>query len=110
MDAEGRLKSADCRAPSLVSTGRPSAVTPHVKLERRISLFFALFFYGFIGLAGAIWLFSTGHRISDLFAMRAGVWEIALGLGTGILMAGAFGGFASAWKPARELEKEFGWI
>lgn len=97
-------------APRSSSGGRPSAVNPAVKLERRVSLGFAGFFYGFLGLAGAVWLFNTNVKIASLFALKNPISEVLLGVGAGVLIAGACGGLAAIWKPARELEKEFGWI
>lgn len=92
-------------------TGRPSAVKPAVKLERRVSLFFAAFFYGFLALAAWVWL-DRGFRVepAELWIPRNWPVDVGIGLGAGLLLAFATPGIVARAGPARELEREFGWI
>ena len=85
---------------------------PNVKLERRISPLFALFFYGFLTLAGALWLYAKAGpgAFRALMVPKNLLLDLTLGLGAGALIAGACASLGSWWGTARELEKEFGWI
>jgi len=90
--------------------GRTSAINPHVKLERRVAPLFAGFFYGFLALAATVWLFAQNGRIGALLVPTNALRDVGLGLGAGLLLAGACWALPSIWGTARELEKEFGWI
>lgn len=96
------------------SAGRPSAITPQVKLERRVNLFYMLFFYGFIATAGAIWYVMTrsaqSPALGALYAPRSWLLDAGLGLGAGLVLAGGAKAVTAGWGAARELEREFGWI
>jgi hypothetical protein len=87
-------------------------VQPDVKLERRISPLFALFFYGFLALAAALWLYAKAGPAAfrALVTPRNPLLDVGLGLGAGALIAAGCASFASWWGAARDLEKEFGWI
>jgi membrane protease YdiL (CAAX protease family) len=91
--------------------GRPSAVQPHVRLERRVPPFFATFAYGFIFIAAWIWLV-IGAQIDPLKLWISSNWprDLAIGLGAGLAIAGASALASRASAAARDLEKEFGWI
>ncbi|HZN62267.1 MAG TPA: CPBP family intramembrane glutamic endopeptidase [Planctomycetota bacterium] len=93
------------------SGGRPSAVQPHVKLERRVSPFFATLFYGFPAAAAWIWLV-IGAKVDPLSLWMSSNWprDIAIGLGAGLLIAGVSALLPGRIAAARDLEKEFGWI
>ena len=90
--------------------GRSSAINPNVKLERRVAPLFAAFFYGFLVLAATVWLFALKGRIGALFTTANPLLDVGLGLGAGLVLAGACWALPSIWPTARELEKEFGWI
>jgi membrane protease YdiL (CAAX protease family) len=94
-----------------MSEGRPSAVQPQVKLERRVSPFFALLFYGFIIAASWIWLV-IGARVDPLELWRSSNWprDLAIGVAAGAAIAGISALMSSRLSAARDLEKEFGWI
>jgi membrane protease YdiL (CAAX protease family) len=91
--------------------GRPSAVQPNVRLERRVSPFFATLFYGFPAIAAWIWLV-IGARIDPLALWTSSNWprDLAIGLGAGGLIALATVAMTRAIPAARQLEKEFGWM
>lgn len=91
--------------------GRPSAVKPGAKLERRVSLFFAFFFYGFLAMAAWVWL-DRGFRVSpaDVWVPKNWMLEVGLGLGAAVILAGATPILVRRFGPAKELEREFGWI
>ncbi len=91
--------------------GRPSAVQPEVRLERRVGPFFALLFYGFLILAAWVWL-DRGFRsgLAEAWIPRNWPMDVAIGLGGGLLFV-ALTPLVTRWSaPARELEREFGWI
>jgi hypothetical protein len=92
------------------AAGRPSAVNPQVKLERRVPPFYAAFFYGFLAIAGYVWLWAIGGDVTALFALKNPWLEIGLGVGAGVLIVGACAVLPAWFGMARELEKEFGWI
>src|SRR5690349_5111409 len=93
------------------SERRPSAIQPQVKLERRVSPFFALLFYGFIIAASWIWLV-TGAKVDPVALWSSSNWprDVAIGLGVAALITGATVVLSRGIPAARELEKEFGWI
>ena len=93
------------------SGGRPSAIQPQVKLERRVSPFFATFFYGFIAAAAWIWLL-VGAKVDPMTLWTSSNWprDLAVGLGAGAAIAGASALLPGRLSGARELEREFGWI
>lgn len=93
------------------SQGRPSAIEPTVKLERRVSPFFATLFYGFIFAAAWIWLV-VGARTDPLELWSSSNWirDLATGLGAAGVIAGASAVLTGRVPAARDLEKEFGWI
>jgi membrane protease YdiL (CAAX protease family) len=91
--------------------GRPSAVQPQVKLERRVSPFFATIFYGFFGAAAWIWL-SAGLKVdpATLWIPAHPVRDVAVGLAVAALFLGATPLLLRRSAAVRDLEKEFGWI
>jgi membrane protease YdiL (CAAX protease family) len=93
------------------SAGRPSAIQPEVKLERRVSPFFATLFYGFIAAAAWIWLV-IGAKVDPLVLWTSSNWprDLAIGLGAAALIGGASVLLTRRVAAARELEREFGWI
>jgi len=93
------------------SGGRPSAIQPQVKLERRVSPFFATICYGFIAIAAWIWLV-IGDKINPLDLWVSSNWprDLGLGIGTGLVIAGLAALLPQWLKAARDLEREFGWI
>ncbi len=92
-------------------SGRPSAIEPRVKLERRVSPFFATLFYGFIAAAAWIWLL-IGAKIDPLTLWKSSDWprDVAIGLGVGAVLVGVWALIARWVAAGRELEREFGWI
>jgi membrane protease YdiL (CAAX protease family) len=92
-------------------SGRPSAIQPQVKLERRVSPFFATLFYGFIIAAAWIWLV-IGAKVDPLQLWTSSNWlrDIGVGLGAAAAIAGATVALSRGFGAARDLEKEFGWI
>ena len=93
------------------SSGRPSAVQPHVKLERRVSPFFATFFYGFIFAAAWVWL-ERGTRTSMhalLFTPNL-LRDAMLGVGVGCFFVALTPIFVRLIPAVADLEREFGWI
>lgn len=90
--------------------GRPSAIDPHIKLERRVSPFFGLIFYGFLLGAAWVWMASTGQPIRELWIPKHGILEIAVGLGAGVLFVALTPLSMRFFPSIRELEREFGWI
>ncbi|HZL71329.1 MAG TPA: CPBP family intramembrane glutamic endopeptidase [Planctomycetota bacterium] len=93
------------------SGGRPSAIQPQVKLERRVSPFFATLFYGFITAAAWIWLV-IGAKVDPLELWTSTNWlgDIGLGLGAATFIVGMTVLLSKRLGAARDLEKEFGWI
>jgi len=91
--------------------GRPSAVQPQVKLERRVSPFFATIFYGFFGAAAWIWL-SAGMKVdaAALWIPTHPVRDVAVGLGVAALFIVVTQVLVRRSEAARALEREFGWI
>lgn len=97
--------------PPPATPGRPSAVQPQKRLERRVPPLFAVMFYGFLALAGWVWLLGNSKvNPKDYFAFRNPWLEIGLGFGAAVVLVGACATVPSWWRPARELEREFGWI
>ncbi len=90
--------------------GRPSAVEPTVKLERRVSPFFGFIFYGFLFAVAWVWLQAGAIDVRALWTPRNLALELAVGIGAGVLLAGATPWFVRAVPVCRELEREFGWI
>ena len=95
----------------MTDSGRPSAIQPQVKLERRVSPFFATLFYGFPAAAAWIWLV-IGAKVDPLELWKSSAWlrDVGLGLGAAAVIAGATVVAARYLSPARDLEREFGWI
>ena len=91
--------------------GRPSAIQPEVKLERRVSPFFTTLCYGFLAAAAWIWLM-VGAKIDPLTLFQSSNWvrDIGIGLVGAGVMVGASVLLTRQLPAARELEKEFGWI
>jgi membrane protease YdiL (CAAX protease family) len=91
--------------------GRPSAVQPHVRLERRVPPFFAAFAYGFIFIAAWIWLV-IGARIDPLTLWSSSNWlrDLGVGIAAGGVIAGLSALAPRLVPAARDLEREFGWI
>lgn len=101
---------AEPDAASAPQAGRPSAVQPSIRLERRVSLLFGLIFYGFLFAAGWVWMEATGQDALALWRPRNLALEIAVGLGAGLLVVAATPLVVGGLSAARDLEREFGWI
>ncbi|HEX7901344.1 MAG TPA: type II CAAX endopeptidase family protein [Planctomycetota bacterium] len=92
-------------------TERESPLHPGVKLERRLPVFYASFFYAFPAAVAWIWLEAAKPgRTRALWATLD--WPVDLAIG---VAAGLAGGLLSvvlvkAFGWARKLESEFGWI
>ena len=90
---------------------RESPLHPGVKLERRLPVFYASFFYAFPAAVAWIWLEAAKPgRTRALWATSDWPVDLAIGVAAGlaggllsVLLVKAFG-----W--ARRLESEFGWI
>lgn len=82
-----------------------------MKSPRRVPLFFACLFYGFLGAAGVIWLeYGCPRRTAALLEAENPGAEIAMGAAAGVAMAGVWA-LVRRWSPrARSLESEFGWL
>lgn len=97
--------------PAARADARESALEPGARLERRLPLLYALFFYAFPAAIAWIWLyFARPGRSAELWSLDRLPWGVAWGLGVGGAIV-ALSGLASrtfAW--ARRLEAEFGWI
>jgi hypothetical protein len=79
--------------------------------RRKVSLFFAAIFYGFLGAAGAIWLAQMGRpSLVDLFRVEDRLLTYGLGIGLGLAVAGASTLIVKYSSWARQLEQEFGWL
>ncbi|MBI2930896.1 MAG: CPBP family intramembrane metalloprotease [Planctomycetes bacterium] len=96
--------------PSTPVAGRPSAVQPDVKLERRVSPFFALLFYGFLFAAAWVWVPNTGQDAKALWTPRALWLDVVVGLGAGLALVLATPGLTRRVRSLGELEREFGWV
>ena len=90
--------------------GRPSAIEPQIRLERRVSPFFGFIFYGFLFGAAWVWMVSTGQSVSDAWTPKNLPLESAVGVGTGLLFVLATPISIRCMPALRELEREFGWI
>jgi membrane protease YdiL (CAAX protease family) len=95
---------------TLPDTGRPSAVEPTVKLERRVSPLFGLLFYGFLFAAAWVWVPNTGQSVRALWTLKNPLLELAIGIGGGLLLVAATPVLVRRISSLRELEREFGWI
>ncbi|MBI4564345.1 MAG: CPBP family intramembrane metalloprotease [Planctomycetes bacterium] len=95
----------------MTEKGRPSAIQPAVKLERRVSPLFGLFFYGFIFFAAWVWV-DRGLQTTAgaLWASPQWARDIAVGVGGAALLCVATPLLVAVSPAARELEREFGWI
>jgi membrane protease YdiL (CAAX protease family) len=92
-------------------TERESPLHPGVKLERRLPVFYASFFYAFPAAVAWIWL-EAAKPGRSLALWAPAHWPVDLAIGVG---AGIAGGLLSvvlvkAFGWARRLESEFGWI
>ena len=85
--------------------------TPPVSYKlppRRIPIFFAVLFYGFLTIAGLVWIYFAGTKsITDYFAFN--MIGVALGVGFAVLVVGLSSAIAN-FKWAQHLEEEFGWM
>lgn len=92
-------------------TERESPLHPGVKLERRLPVFYASFFYAFPAAVAWIWLeaFKPG-QVKALWATSDWPLDLAIGAGAGLLGAVLSAGLVKAFGWARRLESEFGWI
>jgi len=90
--------------------GRPSAVQPEVKLERRVPPFYGLFFYGFLFSVAWVWTTGLGMSARQLWMPRNLALEIAVGLGAGLVLVVVTPWATAGLRSLRELEREFGWI
>lgn len=97
--------------PAAGEGARESALEPGARLERRLPLFYASFFYAFPAAVAWIWLhFARPGRSAELWALDRLPAGLAAGLAVGgaIVALSALASRAFAW--ARRLEAEFGWI
>ncbi|HXG62227.1 MAG TPA: CPBP family intramembrane glutamic endopeptidase [Planctomycetota bacterium] len=97
--------------PAAGEGARESALEPGARLERRLPLFYASFFYAFPAAIAWIWLhFARPGRSAELWSLDRLPEGIAAGLAAGgvIVILSALASRAFAW--ARRLEAEFGWI
>ncbi len=79
-------------------------------ITRRVSLFFCVLFYGFIGLAGSIWIHFTGKvKLLELLTPHDNI-VILLGIGCGIIILLLNRVAIGILPSARDLEEEFGFI
>lgn len=92
-------------------TERESPLHPGVKLERRLPVFYASFFYAFPAAVSWIWLeaFKPG-RAKALWATSDWPLDLAVGAGAGVLGAVLSVALVKGFGWARRLESEFGWI
>jgi len=92
-------------------TERESPLHPGVKLERRLPVFYASFFYAFPAAVAWIWLEAAKPgRARALWATSDWPVDLAIGVAAG-LAGGALSVFlVKAFGWARKLESEFGWI
>jgi membrane protease YdiL (CAAX protease family) len=82
-----------------------------LKHPRKVHLFYGAMFYGFIGAAGIIWIMQMGQpSLADLFTVHDRPLTYGLGIGAGLLIAGASTLIVKWFGPARTLEQEFGWL
>jgi hypothetical protein len=78
---------------------------------RKVHLFYAILFYGFIGGAGAIWIhFTSPQPLSELFQVRDRALTYGLGIGCGMGVAAASWVMVRLSRPAQLLEREFGML
>src|SRR5262245_50161747 len=79
--------------------------------RRRVHLFFAVLFYGFIAAAGLIWIhYTLPVKIGALFSIRDAAMTFGLGIGAGLAIAGLTRVVVWVFTFARSLEREFGWL
>lgn len=90
--------------------GRPSAINAAIKLERRVSPWFGFMFYGFLFAVAGVWLYGQGRSPLEPWTSRNVLFDIALGVGTGLLLAAATPFLVGRIKSLRQLEREFGWM
>jgi hypothetical protein len=82
-----------------------------MKHPRKVHVFFAVIFYGFIGAAGLLWISQMGRpTLAELFTIEDRTLTYGLGVGVGLLIAGASTLIVKWLSPARILEQEFGWL
>ena len=90
---------------------RESPLHPGVKLERRLPVFYAGFFYAFPAAVAWIWLEAAKPgRARALWATSDWPLDLALGAAAGLAGAGLGVLLARSFGWARRLESEFGWI
>lgn len=90
---------------------RESPLHPGVKLERRLPVFYAAFFYAFPAAVAWIWLEAAKPgRVRALWATPDWAADLAIGVAVGLAGAGLAAGLVRAFGWARRLESEFGWI
>ena len=94
-----------------VKAERESPLHPGVKLERRLPVFYASFFYAFPAAVAWIWLEAAKPgRVRGLWATSDAAADLAVGAAAGLLGAGIGAMLARGFRWARRLESEFGWI
>jgi membrane protease YdiL (CAAX protease family) len=82
-----------------------------MKHPRFVHILFAIFFYGFLGAAGAIWIhFACPRSLSDLFRVENRWLTYGVGIGAGLAVAGMSALLVRWYQPARVLEQEFGYL
>jgi membrane protease YdiL (CAAX protease family) len=90
---------------------RESPLHPGVKLERRLPVFYASFFYAFPAAVAWIWLeAAVPGRARALWAPAGWPSALAIGAGAGLAGAALSAVVVRAFGWARRLESEFGWI
>jgi membrane protease YdiL (CAAX protease family) len=92
-------------------TERESPLHPGVKLERRLPVFYASFFYAFPAAVAWIWLEAAKPgRSLQLWAPSDAASDLAVGVAAGLLGGILSAAVVKAFGWARRLESEFGWI
>lgn len=80
-------------------------------MKRKVHLFFAVLFYGFIAAAGIVWMhYTTPRKIGDLMTVGDPAMTFGLGIGAGLAVALASQLGVKLFSFARSLEQEFGWL
>ncbi len=82
-----------------------------MKPPRKVHIFFGVIFYGFIGAAGLLWISQMGRpTLGDLFEVKDRLLTYGVGIGMGLVIAGASSLIVKWVPPAKALEQEFGWL
>ena len=96
---------------SEAETHRDSPLHETAKLERRLPMFYASFFYAFPAAIAWIWLYFTRpERSAELWAIGELPLHLAIGVGAAVVIVAASAACSRLFAWARRLESEFGWI